>query len=140
MNQAAVEGTVRGRTEWKQVHYGLIFVLLPKETELWMTEGKGDGQRFASSALITALWALNGAPFNRGEDCTSERGRLAKLQPTSEKHDQDLTPVSLLQSPHLFLIPSHLPEDRTDPSPKVQKVFVGRRVTGEDQAPLNTCP
>lgn len=76
-----------------------------------------NGQRFASqpSQKPCGCWIVP-PPFYRGEDCAPERGLLAKLQPTNERHDQDLIPVSLLQSPCLFLIPSHLPEDRTDPS------------------------
>lgn len=39
---------------------------------------------------------------------------LAKFHATREKHDQDLTQVSLLKSLCFSIVPDHLPEDGTD--------------------------
>lgn len=58
---------------------------------------------------------------------------------TSERQDQDLTPISVFQSPCFSPIPSYLLEDRTDPSSEGQKAFMGWKVTGEGQAALNAC-
>lgn len=63
---------------------------------------------------------------------------LAKFHATREKHDQDLTQVSLLKSLCLSIVPDHLPEDGTDASQKVQ-AFKDEKASREDQAPLSAC-
>lgn len=144
MNQAAAESTGRGRTRSEEVHYGLIFFFSSKGDEAVGERGqKGrlrDGQRFASSALITALWVLDSSLFTkeRAVRAVPQRGSTGQTS-TSERQDQDLTLISVLQSPCFSPIPSYLLEDRTDPSSKGQKAFMGWKVTGEGHAALNAC-
>lgn len=66
----------------------------------------------------------DGRPFYRGEDNASERGLLAKCQPTREKRDH-VTQVSLLQSP-FSLSPATSQGTEQTLAKKYRKSWAGR--------------
>lgn len=78
------------------------------------------------------------SPITEQRTVAQKEDLLAKFHTTREKHDQDLTQVSLLKSLRLSIVPDHLPEDGTDARQKVQ-AFKDGKASREDQAPLSAC-